>query len=209
MIIKEIMKTQLTSISIDTKLNDAYSLMQKQNIRHLPVVEDNKLVGIVTDRDLRLSTSRLAKHPFEPDEAVKQIMSHPVKTIHPSDPIESAAQLMRESKIGCLPVVESSQLVGMVTITDMLDALLLLTGVHQPSGRLDVRLSNRSGELAKLASLLAELKVNIHSILTYPEKDKTIRLVLRIGTIEMRLIAEAICNAGFEVIWPVQISCVK
>ena len=166
MIIKEIMKTELTSISPDTKLSDAYSLMQMHNIRHLPVVEENKLVGIVTDRDLRLSTSRLAKHPFEPGEAVKQIMSHPVKTTHPSDPIESAAQLMRELKIGCLPVVEDNHLIGMVTITDMLDALLLLTGIHQPSGRLDVRLSNRSGELAKLAILLADLKVNIHSILT-------------------------------------------
>ena len=209
MIIKEIMKSSLVSISPDIKLSDAYSLMQEKNIRHLPVVEKSKLVGIVTDRDLRLSTSRLAKHPFEPEEFVKKVMSHPVKTTHPSDPIESAAQLMRELKIGCLPVVEDGQLIGIVTITDMLDALLFLTGVHQPSGRLDVRLSNRSGELAKLASLLADLKVNIHSILTYPEKDKSIRLVLRIGTIEMRVIAQAICNAGFEVIWPVQISCVK
>ncbi len=209
MIIKEIMKTDLTSISPETKLSDAYSIMHKKNIRHLPILEKNKLIGIVTDRDLRLSTSRLAKHPFEPEEAVKKIMSHPVQTTHPSDPIESAAQLMRELRIGCLPVIEENQIVGMVTITDMLDALLLLTGVHRPSGRLDVRLSNRSGELARLTSLLAELKVNIHSILTYPEKDKTIRLVLRIGTIEMRVIAEAICNAGFEVIWPVQISCVK
>lgn len=209
MIIKEIMQHELTSISPDTKLSDAYSLMQKKNIRHLPIVDGDKLVGIVTDRDLRLSTSRLAKHPFEPEEAVKSIMSHPVKTTHPSDPIESATEMMREQKIGCLPVVENMKLVGIVTITDMLDALLLLTGVHQPSGRLDVRLSNRSGELAKLASLLAERKVNIHSILTYPEKDKTIRLVLRVGTIEMKVLAEAICNAGFEVIWPVQIACVK
>jgi acetoin utilization protein AcuB len=209
MIIKEIMKHKLTSISPDTKLSDAYRIMQEKNIRHLPVIDNEKLVGIVTDRDLRLSTSRLAVHPFEPGEAVKNIMSHPVKTTHPSDPIESAAELMRELKIGCLPVVEDMKLVGIVTITDMLDALLLLTGVHQPSGRLDVRLSNRSGELAKLASLLAERKVNIHSILTYPEKDKTVRLVLRVGTIEMRTLAEAICNAGFEVIWPVQIACVK
>ncbi len=209
MIIKEIMKSSLTSISPDIKLSDAYSLMQEKNIRHLPVVENSKLVGIVTDRDLRLSTSRLTKHPFEPEESVKKIMSHPVKTTHPSDPIESAAQLMRELRIGSLPVVEDGQLIGIVTITDMLDALLLLTGVHQPSGRLDVRLANRSGELAKLASLLADLKVNVHSILTYPEKDESIRLVLRIGTIEMRVIAQAICNAGFEVIWPVQISCVK
>ena len=209
MIIKEIMKSDLTLISPETKLSDAYSLMQTKNIRHLPIVENNQLIGIVTDRDLRLATSRLAKHPFEPGEAVKQIMSHPVKTAHPSDPIESAAQQMREMKIGCLPIVEDNQLLGIVTITDMLDALLLLTGIHQPSGRLDIRLSNRSGELAKLASLLAELKVNIHSILTYPEKDNKIRLVLRIGSMEIRLIARAICNAGFEVVWPVQMSCVE
>jgi acetoin utilization protein AcuB len=209
MIIREVMKNELTSISPDTKLGDAYQLMQDKNIRHLPIVENNKLVGIITDRDLRLSTSKLAKHPFEPGEAVRNIMSYPVETTHPSDPIESAAQLMRELKIGCLPVVEDLQLVGIVTITDMLDALLLLTGVHQPSGRLDVRLTNRTGELARLTALLAEYKVNIHSILTYPEKDKNIRLVLRVGTIEMKLIAKAICNAGFEVIWPVQIACVK
>ncbi len=209
MIIKDVMKNELTSISPDTKLSDAYQLMQDKNIRHLPVVENQKLVGIITDRDLRLATSKLAKHPFEPAEAVGSIMSYPVETTHPSDPIESAAQLMRELKIGCLPVVEDLSLVGIVTLTDMLDALLLLTGIHQPSGRLDVRLTNRTGELARLAALLAEYKVNIHSILTYPDKNNSIRLVLRVGTIEMKLIAKAICNAGFEVIWPVQIACVK
>ncbi len=209
MTIKEVMKNELTSISPETKLSDAYQVMLNKNIRHLPVVENDKLVGIITDRDLRLSTSKLAKHPFEPGEAVRNIMSHPVETTHPSDTIESAAQLMRELKIGCLPVVEELKLIGIVTITDMLDALLLLTGVHQPSGRLDVRLTNRTGELARLAVLLAEYKVNIHSILSYPEKDKHIRLVLRLGTIEMKLIAKAICNAGFEVIWPVQIACAK
>ena len=209
MIIKDVMKNELTSISPDTKLSDAYQLMQDKNIRHLPIVENQKLVGIITDRDLRLATSKLAKHPFEPAEAVRSIMSYPVETTHPSDPIESAAQLMRELKIGCLPVVEDLSLVGIVTLTDMLDALLLLTGIHQPSGRLDVRLTNRTGELARLAALLAEYKVNIHSILTYPDKNNSIRLVLRVGTIEMKLIAKAICNAGFEVIWPVQIACVK
>jgi acetoin utilization protein AcuB len=209
MIIKEIMKTELSTIGPETKLSEAYAIMQNRNIRHLPVIGNNILIGIITDRDLRLSTSKLARQPFAPEEAVRTVMSHPVQTIHPSDPIESAAQRMRELKIGCLPVIEDMKLVGIVTITDMLDALLLLTGIHQPSGRLDVRLPNRPGELARLTTLLADRKVNIHSILTYPEKDKTIRLVLRVGTIEMKMLAEAICNAGFEVIWPVHISCVK
>lgn len=209
MLIREVMNSEPVTITPETKLNDAYKLMLDKKIRHIPVIYNDELVGIVTDRDLRLATSKLAEHPFDPGTEVGNIMSSPVQTTRPCDPIEIAAQLMRELKIGCLPVVDDMKLVGIITITDLLDALLKLTGVHQPSGRLDVRLTNRSGELAKLASLLAEKKVNIRSILTYPETEDKVRLVLRIGSIEIKSIAEAICNAGFQVIWPVNISCVK
>ena len=209
MLIREVMKADLFTIPPDTKLSDAYKLMIAKKIRHIPVTDNDKLVGVVTDRDLRLATSKLAEHPFNPEAEVQNVMSHPVQTTHPHDPIEMATQTMRELKIGCLPVVEDMKLIGIVTITDMLDALLKLTGVHQPSGRLDVRLPNQSGELARLASLLAGMKVNIHSILTYPDTENRVRLVLRVGSIEIKSIAEAICAAGFEVIWPVHISCVK
>jgi len=209
MLIHEVMKINLVTITPETKLSDAYSLMQQKKIRHLPVVDSEKLAGVVTDRDLRLATSKLSKEPFDPETQVKKIMSFPVKTAHPSDPIELATQLMRELRIGCLPVLEESKLVGMVTTSDLLDALLKLTGVHQPSGRLDIRLPNRSGELARLASLLAGHKINIHSILTYPDENKNVRLVLRIDTIEIKFIAQEICNAGFQVIWPPHIACVK
>ncbi|MGA8263616.1 MAG: CBS and ACT domain-containing protein [Ignavibacteriaceae bacterium] len=209
MLIVEIMKPDPITISDKTKLNDAYKLMLERGIRHLPVIKNWKIVGLVTDRDLRLATSKLTKHPFKPDTEVGKMMSHPVNTISPNDPVERAAQIMREMKIGCLPVVEDNQLVGIVTVTDLLDALLMLTGVQRPSGRLDVRLPDKPGELARLTALLAERKLNIHSILTYPDKEGKIRLVLRIGTIEIKMIAEIICNAGFEVIWPLHIACVK
>jgi acetoin utilization protein AcuB len=209
MLIAEVMKPNPITISDKTKLNDAYKLMLEKGIRHLPVIRNWKLVGLVTDRDLRLATSKLSKHPFNPDTEVEKVMSHPVNTISPNDPIERATQIMRELKIGCLPVVEEAQLVGIVTVTDLLDALLMLTGIHRPSGRLDVRLSDKPGELARLTALIAERKLNIHSILTYPDKEGKVRVVLRIGSIEMKMLAEVICNAGFEVIWPPHIACVK
>ncbi len=209
MLIRGVMHPDPITIASDTSLLEAYKIMEDKNIRHLPVVDNEKIIGIVTDRDLRLATSRLTKNPYDVESKVEKIMSHPVQTAHPSDPIEIATRTMRELKIGCLPVVDDSKLVGIVTGMDLLDALLLLTGIYQPSGRLDVRLPDRSGELARLTALLAERKINIHSILTYPEKDHKIRLVLRVGTIEMKMLAEAICNAGFEVIWPVHIACVK
>ncbi len=209
MLIREVMHPDPVTVSPGTQLKEAYKIMEEKNIRHLPVVSDGKIVGIVTDRDLRLATSLLSTYPFDTSSAVEKVMSHPVKTTHPSDPIEIATRTMRELKIGCLPVVEENELIGIVTGMDLLDALLRLTGIHQPSGRLDVRLPDRSGELARLTALIAERKVNIHSILTYPDKNHKIRLVLRVGTIEMKLLAEALCNAGFDVVWPVHIACAK
>jgi acetoin utilization protein AcuB len=209
MLIREVMHPDPISVTPDTKLLEAYNIMQSKNIRHLPVLDNEKIVGIVTDRDLRLATSKLTKNPYDVSTEVGKLMSHPVQTVNPSDPIETATHTMRELKIGCLPVVDDGKLVGIVTGMDLLDALLMLTGIHQPSGRLDVRLPDRSGELARLTALIAERKVNIHSILTYPDKNHKIRLVLRVGTIEMRMLAKAICDAGFEVIWPVHIACVE
>ncbi len=209
MLVREVMHPDPITISPEVKLCDAYKLMQEKNIRHLPVMEKGKLVGIITDRDLRLATSKLAVHPFDPDAEVRHVMSHPVKTTNPEDPIEIATQFMRELKIGCLPVEEFGELVGIVTGVDLLDAMLMLTGVHRPSGRIDIRLKDKPGELARLATLLAQRKINIHSILTYPDKEGKMRLVLRISTMEIRGLAEEICNSDFEIIWPPHIVCVK
>ncbi|HHJ52130.1 MAG TPA: CBS domain-containing protein [Caldithrix abyssi] len=210
MLIREIMHPDPVIIQPDTTLCDAYALMQEKNFRHLPVVSEGKLVGVVTDRDLRLATSRLAKRPFDPKDRVKEVMSHPVQTAHPNDPVERAAQLMRELKIGCLPVVEEGEVVGIVTAADMLDALLRLTGIHFPSGRLDISLPDRPGEIARLTSLLAERNINIHSILTYTnEPAREARLVLRVNTMDIRQLAKDLCDAGFNVLWPPHILCVE
>lgn len=208
MLINEIMKTNLITITPETKLSDAYKLMQEKKIRHLPVVENNNLVGIVTDRDLRLSTSKLLPSPFAPDSSIKNIMKHPVQTIHPTDPVELAAQIMRDLRIGCLPVMLQNKMVGIVTNTDLLDALIMLTGVRQPSSRLDVSLSNRSADFAKLLSILAERKINIHSILSYADKNNQIRVALRIGTIDVKSLAKELCAKGIKVIWPADLKCV-
>ena len=95
MLIREIMHPNPITIDVKTKLNDAYKIMQEKGIRHLPVTESGKLAGIVTDRDLRLATSKLAVHPFDPDVQVNKIMSHPVECTNPNEPIGIATQLMR------------------------------------------------------------------------------------------------------------------
>jgi acetoin utilization protein AcuB len=207
MLIKEIMHGDVISVTPQTKLCEAYKIMNENKIRHLPVLENEKLVGIVTDRDLRYATSKLAETPFDPDAEVAEVMTKQVITAHPEDPIETAARIMRDLKISSLVVVENERVKGIVTGIDLLDALLLLTGVRRPSGRLDVRLTDRAGELAKLTALLAEKNINIHSVLSYHEKDDRVRVVLRLNTMEIRNIAEELCALGIEVIWPVHVSC--
>lgn len=207
MLIKEIMHPDPITVLPDAKLSEAYHLMNEKNIRHLPVLKENKLIGIITDRDLRLATSKLAEHPFDPSSKVKEVMSHPVQTVSTNDPIETALQLMRELKIGSLPVLQEGELVGIVTGADILDAMLHLTGTYKPSGRLDVRLSDKAGELARLTTILSERKINIHSILSYVENDGKVRLILRLNTMEMRALSELLCKSDFEVLWPPHISC--
>jgi acetoin utilization protein AcuB len=202
MLIQDIMQRDLVTVNVDVRLADAYKIMQDNGIRHLPVMSGGELVGIVTDRDLRLATSALTSTPFPPDCDVEGVMNQPVQTADPLDPVETAARTMRESKIGCLPVLDNGKLAGIVTGIDLLDALIRLTGVDKPSGRLDIRLQDHPGELARLTHFISERHVNIHSILTYREGGEDLRAVLRIGSMETRPLAQALSEHGFKILWP-------
>ncbi|MER3603753.1 MAG: acetoin dehydrogenase [Thermus sp.] len=203
MLVKEVMKSPVLTIGPEATLEEAYAFLLQKGIRHLPVVEEGRLVGILTDRDIRLATSALnPKGPCPGSTLVREAMTKEVVTADPLDPVEEAARVMRVRKIGCLPVVEDEVVVGIVTGIDLLDALLRLTGVTEPSGRLEVRLPDRPGELARLTGLLAQQGVNIHSLLSYPEDEEAVRAVVRVNTLETHLLAEALRQSGMEVVWP-------
>jgi acetoin utilization protein AcuB len=207
MLIRDIMRSPAVVISADTTLQDAYRTMQKQGIRHLPVLEGEKLVGVITDRDLRLATSALALSPFPPGSRVSKVMTREPLTADASDPVEDAARTMRERKIGCLPILEDGRVIGIVTGLDLLDALIRMTGVDKPSGRLEVRLPDHPGELARLTGFLSQRELNVHSVLTYPDGPDSVRTVLRIGSMEIRLLAQELRRDGFDVLWPPEKPC--
>ncbi len=207
MLVRDIMRSPVVTVSTETTLQDAYRLMREKAIRHLPVLDAGALVGVITDRDLRLATSALALSPFPTESRVEAVMSPSPLTADVSDPIEEAARTMRERKIGCLPVLSEGRLSGIITSLDLLDALIAMTGADKPSGRLEVRLPDQPGELARLAGFFGQRNLNVHSILTYPEGPETTRTVLRIGSIETRLLASDLKRAGFEVLWPLEKPC--
>ena len=202
MLVKEMMRRPVTVISVEATIGEAFQLLQDRGFRHLPVVDRGRLVGVLTDRDLRFATSSFCHTPRTAEDPVSGAMSSPPLTADPLDPVEDAARIMRENKIGCLPVVDGAELVGILTGMDLLDALMILTGVSKPSSRLEVALADRPGELARLTTFLADRHVNIHSILTYPSPD-AIRTVLRVASNQIRPLADDLRAAKFEVLWPI------
>ncbi len=202
MLVRDIMSSPPVTVTSAVTLEDAYRLLREKGIRHLLVLEGDRLAGVVTDRDLRLATSALAPSPFPPGSSVSRVMCREPVTADVADPVEDAARTMRERKIGCLPVLDHGRLAGIITGVDLLDALLRMTGVDKPSGRLEVRLRDRPGELARLMDDLGRRDLNVHSILSYPEGPGLVRAVLRVGSIEIRPLAEELRRSGFDVVWP-------
>ena len=202
MLANEIMRKPVMVIQATTLLGEAFQQLQTHGFRHLPVLDQGRLVGVLTDRDIRFATSSLSPAPRTAEDPVSLAMSSPVLTADPWDPIEDAARIMRDRKIGCLPVLDGSELVGILTGMDLLDALMLLTGVTKPSSRLEVALPDQPGELARLTTFLASRQVNIHSILTHPGAEGGVRTVLRVDSNQTRPLAEALLADGFDILWP-------
>jgi acetoin utilization protein AcuB len=129
------MQKDLVTATPDMSLAQAQRLMREQHIRHMPVVSGKRLVGIVTDRDIREATPSPAT-TLSRGEIAYQLDTTPVKTcmtrnvvwITPDMPMVQAARILLDRKFGCLPVVEHGALVGVVTEVDCLRAFLLSTG---------------------------------------------------------------------------------
>ncbi len=127
------MITDVIVVSPKDTVESAIQIMQQHSIRHLPVVEDNRLVGLVTESSLRpyLSPEKL-KLPL------REVMIINPITIDPEASIDEAARLIYKYKIGGLPVVSQGKLVGIITITDILEAFIELMGILKASSRLDI-----------------------------------------------------------------------
>lgn len=129
--LSEIMNRDLVTVDKQASLRRARRILDQHRIRHLLVVDGKRLVGIVTDRDLRQaapsSKSPLTiseRQEFMDELKVLEVMSRKLITASPATTIREAARVMVREKIGCLPVVDGNQLVGIVTQADLLEMLV-------------------------------------------------------------------------------------
>ncbi len=146
MLVSDWMVTEPVTATPDTKLFEAQKAMRDGGFRRLPVLEHGHLVGIVTDRDLREAAPSRATtlSVFELNYLlsrllVRDVMKAPVVTVSPDDPIERAALLMNERKFSGLPVMDNGMLVGILTITDLLQAFVSLLELETGGRLVDLR----------------------------------------------------------------------
>lgn len=115
--VAELMRRKVETIAEDGSAEQALKRMRARRRRHLVVVRGDRVVGIVSDRDI----AGLLAGSLRIDRTIDQVMSRGVATIAPDAPVEAAASAMRRRKIGALPVVDEGKLVGIVTVSDLLD----------------------------------------------------------------------------------------
>ena len=208
MLIEEIMIQDILTLAPTNTVFEALELMKSKKIRHIPIVtSEQTVVGIVTDRDLKeVIPSTLI---FEKDTSVyntelSTIMTKNPIIGHPMDFVEESAIIFYDKQIGCLPIVSNNKLVGIITETDLLYKYIELTGAHQPGSQIEVRVPNVPGILFEVSKVFHEHKINVLSVLVYPDKenDASKILVLRIKTMNPLNVIQGLESKGFEVLWP-------
>ncbi|MDN7240212.1 acetoin utilization AcuB family protein [Planococcus sp. N028] len=207
MLVEEIMKTDVYTLRPDQTVKDAVLLFEEKHIRHAPVVEEGKLVGVLSDRDLKdalPSTFATSPPPERYENKIENIMMKQPITAHPMDFVEEIALVFYEQKIGCLPVISGNELVGFLTETDLLYKYIELTGAHQPGSQIEIKVPNRSGVLYEVSKVFYEKNINILSVLVYPDKQNTDNkiLVFRVQTMNPLAVINDLRKEGFDVLWP-------
>ena len=201
--VRDAMTRDVVTVGPEESAARAWGLCRESDIRHLPVVEGGRLVGIVSDRDLRdLSPPR---DTADQENTlgwvqIRDMMSTGVVTAHPLDTIEHAAKVIYENRFNCLPVVADDEIVGIITSSDLVRTLVELTGAHGEGSWIEVEVPNEPGQLASITEVIRDRHVNIAGIFLGPANREAYRtIVLRLETTDPTSIAGSLTDAGYVV----------
>jgi len=202
MLVKGWISSQVISVDEETSMMKAYVLMKENNIRRLPVVQKGKLVGIVTDTDLKEACPSTATtldiyeiNYLLSEIKVKESMSKDVIYVKPDETVEFAAILMLENKISGLPVVNDQQnLIGVITQTDIFKALIHISGAYKGHIQFALYIEDRPGSVKEVGDVIRSFGGRMVSILTsYDLADEGYRNVyIRIKPMEQEKLAQLV-----------------
>jgi len=179
MYVSDWMTKKVFTVEPDSYLSDALSLMKEKGIRHVPVIRNGKLKGIVSDRDIKeYSPSKATSldiyelHYLLAKTKIQEVMTTKLLTTTSDTPVEEAAMILMDRGIGCLPVVDAAGLVGIISDKDIFHALVDITGVRHGGNRICVTIEDRAGSIKEVADIVRKFGFRLQGILTSYEGVK-------------------------------------
>jgi acetoin utilization protein AcuB len=210
MLVEKRMKRDPITIGPEDSFRHAMTLIRQKGIRHLPVLDGNRLVGIVTDRDIRQASPSPATsleihelHYLLEKVKIHEIMTKKVHSVTPATPVEEAARLMLQHKIGGLPVLEEGRLVGIITETDILSAFVEVMGIQHEQTRLELVLEDRPGAFLEVCRIIQEQGGDIVSVVTATANhrgEQTKVLIFRLEGVQVDPLVKNLESGGHTVL---------
>ncbi len=202
MLVKDHMTTKVITIAPSTSVSDALNLVRINKIRRLPVIDrEGKLIGIVSEKDLLYASPSPATSLSVYEIGyllsklkVEDIMTRTVISVDENLPIEEAALIMAQNKVGALPVVRNGKLVGIITETDIFKVLLDMLAARSEGVRITIEVPDRPGILSSLSAAIAEKNGDIIALGTFSGSDPSHAIV----TLKIKGISEADMHAIAE-----------
>lgn len=208
MFVKDHMTANPITITPETPIFQALEIMTRKKVRHLPVLDKSgRVVGLVTERGLlqvspspatTLSVYEL-NYVLAKVTVKEALVKNPI-SVDPELPIEEAAQIMHEKKIGSLLVTQDDRLVGILTQTDVIASVVRLFGLHKAGTRLVIETRDRTGLLADLTKILKDMNINIRSVATMEVEPGHYHLMLRVSLADAGPLVAELESKGFNVV---------
>ena len=211
MLVRDQMSATPITARLETAVPDALRLMRERRIRRLPIMDRRgRLVGIVTDRDLLYASPSPATslsiwelNYLLAKLTVEKVMTRDVITVADDAPIEEAARLMADHKIGGLPVVKGGSLVGVITQTDVFHAVLELLGARRAGVRITAKMPGAKGTVARIAEAVFKAGGNIVGLGVSERKgrkDASWEVMLKVQDVRRDKLVAAVEPAVTEVL---------
>lgn len=193
------MTKKVITVAPEDTLKRAADLLAENRVHRLPVLKDGRLVGIVSDSDIRNAAVRDSSPVSPPgSRIVGEIMTREVITVTPWDTVEDALLVLQKKRLGSLPVVEENRVVGIITKADVLAALIETLDIEGIGARIEIILPRDTASLRKLVDLIGGKGIEVRSLVLAPHGDR-FAAFLRIVTIDAPAVKAMLRDAGFTV----------
>jgi len=215
MFVSKSMTHKVVTVNPDETVLEAREKMKTHRIRHLPVVDpQNRLIGIVTDRDIRSAMPSIVLHDYDSREEreklgrikVQDVMTRDPVTVHPSHTIEDVMLLVQSSRVGALPVVDDAGHVkGIIGVRDLIRAFINVLGIGEPGTLLCILVEDKVGTMKRIVDAITEEGISFGSILVARYWDEGKRAVFPyLLTQNVSRVKKKLVSMGFQLLDPLE-----